>query len=214
MSGIADVGERGAVPEADERVDDRGRMDTTSIRSYASPKRKCASISSRPLFISVAESTVIFGPMLQVGARAPPPGSRRRARRAQRPRNGPPEAVRTSESTVSGSRSSRQLEGGRVLAVHRENPACRPAPGPRAPGLRPRRGSPCWRARGRCRARASRGWPGAPRSRRRRSGRRPARAGSSSSVRSPPTCVRRRQPVDRLRRPTPRRRARAPGWPR
>ena len=42
---------------------------TTSIRSYGSPNRKCASISSSPLFASVAESTVIFGPMRHVGMR-------------------------------------------------------------------------------------------------------------------------------------------------
>ena len=40
---------------------------TTSIRSYGRPKRKCASITSRPLFASVAESIVIFGPIDQVG---------------------------------------------------------------------------------------------------------------------------------------------------
>ena len=33
------------------------------MRSYGRSKRKCASISSRPLFASVAESIVIFGPM-------------------------------------------------------------------------------------------------------------------------------------------------------
>ena len=40
---------------------------TTSIASYGSPKSQCASISSSPLFASVAESIVIFGPMDQVG---------------------------------------------------------------------------------------------------------------------------------------------------
>ena len=37
------------------------------MRSYGRPNRKCASITSSPLFASVAESTVIFGPMRQVG---------------------------------------------------------------------------------------------------------------------------------------------------
>ena len=40
---------------------------TTSIRSGATPKRKCASRISSPLFIIVAESIVIFGPIFQVG---------------------------------------------------------------------------------------------------------------------------------------------------
>ena len=35
--------------------------------SYGRPKRKCASITSSPLFASVAESIVIFAPMFQVG---------------------------------------------------------------------------------------------------------------------------------------------------
>ena len=41
--------------------------------SYGRSKRKCASISSRPLFASVAESTVIFGPMFQVGCASASP---------------------------------------------------------------------------------------------------------------------------------------------
>ena len=40
---------------------------TTSIRSYGRPNSQCASITSRPLFISVAESIVIFPPIAQVG---------------------------------------------------------------------------------------------------------------------------------------------------
>ena len=40
---------------------------TTSSRSDGRPKRWCASISSRPLFISVAESTEIFAPIDQFG---------------------------------------------------------------------------------------------------------------------------------------------------
>jgi len=40
---------------------------TTSIRSYGTPKRTCASITSRALLASVAESTVILRPIDQVG---------------------------------------------------------------------------------------------------------------------------------------------------
>ncbi len=40
---------------------------TTSICSYGVPNRWWASISSSPLFISVAESIVILPPIAQVG---------------------------------------------------------------------------------------------------------------------------------------------------
>ena len=62
---------------------------TTSIRSYGRPKRKCASISSSPLFASVAESTVIFGPMFQVGCASASSGVTSCRSSALRPRNGP-----------------------------------------------------------------------------------------------------------------------------
>src|SRR4051794_15682009 len=57
---------------------------------------------SRPLFISVAESMVIFPPIVHVGwlsaSSTVTPASASRAR----PRNGPPEAVMTSRSTTPG----------------------------------------------------------------------------------------------------------------
>ena len=40
---------------------------TTSICDGGTPNSQCASITSRPLFISVAESIVIFGPICHVG---------------------------------------------------------------------------------------------------------------------------------------------------
>ena len=40
---------------------------TMSIRSYPMPKSSWASMTSRPLFMSVDESMVIFGPMDHVG---------------------------------------------------------------------------------------------------------------------------------------------------
>ena len=40
---------------------------TTSICSGGTPNSQCASITSRPLFISVAESTLILRPIFQVG---------------------------------------------------------------------------------------------------------------------------------------------------
>ena len=73
---------------------------TTSIRSYGTPKRWWASIASKPLFISVAESIVIRPPMRQVGcARA---SSTETPERSVRPRKGPPDAVSTRRSTVPG----------------------------------------------------------------------------------------------------------------
>ncbi len=55
--------------------------------------------------MSVAESTVIFGPMFHVGCESASAGVT--PVRSTRPRNGPPEAVRTSDSIVSGARPSR-----------------------------------------------------------------------------------------------------------
>ena len=82
---------------------------TTSILSYGRPKRKCASISSSPLFASVAESTVIFRPIRQVGCRSASSGVAAASSSRVRPRNGPPEAVITSESSSSARRPSSQL---------------------------------------------------------------------------------------------------------
>src|SRR5439155_1134344 len=72
------------------------------MRSYGVPNRWWASMSSRPLFISVAESIVILPPIAQVGClSASSTVTPSRSARA-RPRNGPPDAVRSSLSTVPG----------------------------------------------------------------------------------------------------------------
>ena len=103
---------------------------TTSMRSYGVPKRQWASITSRPLFIRVAESIVIFPPMAQVGWRSAcstvTPSSSSRAR----PRNGP--AGRREHELVDGARvlAGEQLVQRRVLGVHGHEP--------RAGGLRQR----------------------------------------------------------------------------
>ncbi len=90
---------------------------TTSIRSYGSPKRKCASITSRPLFASVAESIVIFAPIDQVGCASASLGrdvgelvARAAAERAAARRQD--DALRLAER--------RALEERRVLAVDRD----------------------------------------------------------------------------------------------
>ena len=52
----------------DHRVHDRLRVDDNlDACRTSSPNSSCASITSRPLFMSVEESTVIFGPICQVG---------------------------------------------------------------------------------------------------------------------------------------------------
>src|ERR1700709_282642 len=64
------------------------------------PKRWCASITSKPLFISVAESIVIRPPIFQVGWSSA--SATLTSPRSPRPRKGPPEAVMTRRSTVPG----------------------------------------------------------------------------------------------------------------
>src|SRR6476659_7375666 len=74
---------------------------TTSIRAGGTPKRKCASMTSSPLFIMVAESIEIFGPIFQVGcASASSTVMAAKVSRA-RSRNGPPEPVSTMRRTSS-----------------------------------------------------------------------------------------------------------------
>ena len=80
---------------------------TTSIRSIGRPNRTCASSSSSPLFARVAESTVIFRPIVHVGCASASSGVTSTSSARVRPRNGPPDAVRTSEWTASGACPSR-----------------------------------------------------------------------------------------------------------
>ena len=53
---VAEVRQRRAVAEAHDRVDDRRRVNDDLQPVVGRPNRKCASISSSPLFASVAES--------------------------------------------------------------------------------------------------------------------------------------------------------------
>src|SRR4051794_12385735 len=75
---------------------------TTSIRSYGTPNKWCASISSRPLFISVDESIVILPPIAHVGCLSASSTVTLSSCSRERPRNGPPLAVSTSLATVPG----------------------------------------------------------------------------------------------------------------
>ena len=80
---------------------------STSIFEASTPKSQRASMTSRPLFMRVAESIVILGPMRQVGcARASSRVMRSKLSRG-RLRKGPPEAVRMSRRTSCGRRPSR-----------------------------------------------------------------------------------------------------------
>ena len=93
---------------------------TTSILSYGVPNRWWASISSRPLFISVAESIVILPPIRHVGwFRA---SSTVTLSRSLRPRNGPPDAVMMSLLHDAGRLAGQQVVERGVLGVDRDQP--------------------------------------------------------------------------------------------
>lgn len=76
---------------------------TTSIRSNPMSNSRWASITSRPLFTSVAEFTVMTGPMLQVGWLSAISGVTSVSSERFLPRKGPPLAVTTSRRTATGS---------------------------------------------------------------------------------------------------------------
>ena len=103
---------------------------TTSILSYGTPKSQWASISSSPLFASVAESIVIFGPICQVGCESASSTVTPSSSARERPRNGPPDAVSTRPSTESGLAALEALEERRVLAVDGQQLATAPLPCP------------------------------------------------------------------------------------
>ena len=78
---------------------------TTSIASYSTSYSQCASMTSRPLFASVAESIVIFAPIVHVGWRRACSGrGRRRVDSASASRNGPPDAVSTRRAIAAAAR--------------------------------------------------------------------------------------------------------------
>ena len=68
MSGCPELRQHRAVNVLDQRMDDALRMDDDlDRRRAATPNSQCASITSRPLFIIVAESTEILRPIDQLG---------------------------------------------------------------------------------------------------------------------------------------------------
>ena len=80
---------------------DCGWTSTSSCRA-GTPKSQRASMSSSALFIIVAESTVIFGPIDQVGWRSASAGVTSASVAAGRVRKGPPLAVRRIRATSVG----------------------------------------------------------------------------------------------------------------
>ena len=120
---------------------------TTSIRSNGTPNSQCASRTSRPLFMSVAESIVIFAPIRHVGCRracstvtrfegrSGPPAERAARRRQHEP------------ADLARRRPRQALEERAVLRVDRKQAHAVLAGGPRHQARPPSRASPCWRAR-------------------------------------------------------------------
>ena len=80
---------------------------TTPMRSTSTSKSHRASMTSRPLFIIVAESIVIFGPIFHVGWRSASSTVIAENVSKGRVRNGPPEAVRTRRRTSDGTPARR-----------------------------------------------------------------------------------------------------------
>ena len=94
---------------------------TTSIWSGRQPNSQCASITSSPLFISVAESMVIFGPIFQVGCRSASSAVTASSDSRASERNGPPDAVRIEPRDFRCRAAVQTLVNGIVLAVHRQH---------------------------------------------------------------------------------------------
>ena len=90
---------------------------STSICDEGTPNSQCASITSRPLFISVAESIVIFGPICHVGCFSASAAVTFASAASDRPRNGPPDAVRISRRSSPAAAAVQALMDGVVLAV-------------------------------------------------------------------------------------------------
>ena len=101
---------------------DRLRMDHARRSDRRrTPNSQCASITSRPLFISVAESMVIFRPIRHVGCCSASAAVTSASSDADRPRNGPPDAVRMSRRISRRLAAVQALMNGVVLAVDRQD---------------------------------------------------------------------------------------------
>ena len=100
---IAHVRQRRAVVQVDQRVDDRLRVHDHVDPVVRRRRRGGAPRSARgPCSSAWRESIVILPPMSQVGWASASSRVTSRSSAAVRPRNGPPDAVSTSRSTVPG----------------------------------------------------------------------------------------------------------------
>ena len=104
---------------------------TTSIARRGTPNSQCASITSRPLFIIVAESTEILRPIDQFGCAHASSGVTAPNCASGRSRNGPPEAVSRMRRTprlrgIARVARGQALEDRVVLAVDRHAASRRP----------------------------------------------------------------------------------------
>ena len=194
------------------RVHDRLRVDDDLDAGRRRRRTgECASISSRPLFISVAESMVILPPSARSGARSACSGvasaSARPARAAER-------AARGGQHQALDGRRGRALQAlreRRVLAVDRQQLPSGAVRARRAPGRRRRPGSPCWRARRRPATRTPPAWRAGRRRRPPRSGRCRRRSFAPARARPPRPPARGRRIPARRARPQARRQGRPCG---
>src|SRR5215212_116572 len=83
------------------------RCTTTLTSSNGTPNRWCASITSSPLFIIVAESMVIFLPIRHVGCLSASSGPASTSRAFSNVKKGPPDAVNNTDLISSSSLPSR-----------------------------------------------------------------------------------------------------------
>ena len=77
------------------------------MAARGTPNSQCASITSRPLFIIVAQSTLILRPITQLGCAQASSGVTAASASTARRRNGPPDAVSRMRRTpaAAGSRA-------------------------------------------------------------------------------------------------------------
>ena len=174
---------------------------TTSIFSAGRSKRKCASMISRPLFIIVAESIVIFGPIFQVGCASASSTVIVVEGREVALAEGAARGRQHEPRHLLGPAAAQRLVDRAVLGIDRDDlrPAARARRAASAPP--PRRASPCWRARAACprpRPRRPSADPERRRARRRRC--RPSGARRPPRGLRAPTTIRGRDPGGQERR--------------
>ena len=107
--------------QLDDRMHDRLRMDDDVDLAGGAPNSQCASITSRPLFISVAESIVIFGPICQVGCFSASFGGHLVETRRRPAAEGPARRREDQAPQLARPAAVQALVDGVVLAVDRQN---------------------------------------------------------------------------------------------